>query len=282
MILLTALPCLGFMAIRPGNVFRRAVGVLGAVPVLYALTKTGSRAGLIGAAVMFVIIFFQAGMAQKAQLVVVGVMTVILASAVLPGGLTSRFTTIFGDGSEASDNEAIGSAYSRKMLLMDSLTLTITHPLFGVGPGMFPVAQDRLARDRGEPMGNWHLTHNTYTQVSSEAGFPGLVLFMAAIIHSYLILRRILRMQVQIPDWQEIRLIASTLRVSLLAFLSVAFFGSMAYLPLFTLLCGLVVAVEYAAEVLLASARKAPETAQPALSGRVTATWLPQQSPSRA
>ncbi|MCX6633204.1 MAG: hypothetical protein NTW28_36880, partial [Candidatus Solibacter sp.] len=63
-----------------------------------------------------------------------------------------------------------------------SLIFTIRHPLFGVGPGMFAVADDAYMKASGFPKGTWLGTHNSYTQVSSELGIPAFLFFVAAIV----------------------------------------------------------------------------------------------------
>jgi len=284
MILLTAIPCLGMMAVRKGNGIRRIIAVLGAVPVLLAIAKTGSRAALVGMAVMLIVVFFQASMGQKVKLIaLMGICSVLLVF-IVPQSLRSRFKTIFGSGAQSAEeeSEATASAASRKMLLMDSLTLTARHPVFGVGPGLFPVAQDKLARERGEEIGNWHVTHNTYTQVSSESGIPGLVLFLTIIVYALRTLQRVIKTQTRIPGWNDIHLMARTLRLSLISFLTVACFASMAYLPFLAVLCGLTVAIEYSAQSLLAAVPKAPAAVPRPVVARAAASIGARPSPSRA
>ena len=54
------------------------------------------------------------------------------------------------------------------------------HPIFGVGPGIFTVGEADLAKSEGQAA-QWHVSHNSYTQVSSEMGIPGLLLYLAAL-----------------------------------------------------------------------------------------------------
>jgi O-antigen ligase len=77
---------------------------------------------------------------------------------------------------------AASSTASRKQLLRHSLIFTIRHPLFGVGPGMFVVADDAYSKTIGLRKGTWLGTHNSYTQVSSELGIPALLFFVAALV----------------------------------------------------------------------------------------------------
>jgi O-antigen ligase len=195
------------------------------------------------------------------------VLIFVVILAALPSHLMRRFTTIFGDETDITQLAGAGridertlstieSSQNRRMLLMDSITITFQHPIFGVGPGDFPEAQNDLAKARGEVMGNWHVTHNTYTQVSSESGLPGLALFLLAIIFCLRSISRTLRIPVPPGSvaWQDIHMMAATLRVSLVAFLSCALFASLAYLPVITILSGLAISLEFCVKKMLASA----------------------------
>ena len=69
-------------------------------------------------------------------------------------------------------------------LLRRSLIMTAKHPLFGVGPDQFQVAEAADA-SASKVRGAWNGTHNVYTQMSSELGIPGMVLYMGALFGSY-------------------------------------------------------------------------------------------------
>ena len=90
--------------------------------------------------------------------------------------------TIFGDaaGDDGVATSAEYSSIARRQLLEQSLKLTIEHPVFGVGPGTFAIGEAKLAEAEAQKA-MWHVSHNAYTQVSSEMGFPGFFLYMAAL-----------------------------------------------------------------------------------------------------
>ena len=134
-------------------------------------------------------------------------------------------------------DEAAGSAESRWALLKDSVWLTVTNPIFGVGPGMFPVAQNTLDVDRGRPKGQWHQTHNSYTQISSEMGIPGLLLFMAAIVLSFKSLRSISNIQQTGPEVDDLKTMAACCRLSFITFCTMVFFAPVAYEVTFPIFC---------------------------------------------
>lgn len=294
-ILLVALPFLCIMALRKGNGLRRPLALCGAIPVLLAIARTGSRSAFIGVCVAVAALFFQVSLSGKLKLAVTGVVVLGVLFAALPGQLVERFTTIFDTSDVVYDQQggsmlmsAIESSYSRRMLLMDSLTLTYQHPVFGVGLGNFPVAQNDLARSRGERMGQWHVTHNSYTQVSSESGIPGLVLFLLAIFFSFRSISRALSVGRALDSsvGQDICLLAISLRITLLAFLTCGFFASMAYLPILTVLCGLAVALELCVRNISASSIAIPYAPQPMhvfqAIKRPPLRPLPQRLPNRA
>jgi len=294
-ILLTAVPFLAFMALRSGNGIRRPLALCGAVPILVVVARTGSRGALIGAAVAVGVLFLQVSVAQKLKLLLGGVVTIGVLLTAMPSQLTERFLTIFGGSDTVYDiqkdkdsvlQSAIESSYSRRMLLMDSLTLTYQHPIFGVGLGNFPVAQDNLARARGEMIGNWHVTHNTYTQVSSESGLPGLVLFLFAIFFSFRAISHTIRLgrAANSPEGNEVQMLAVCLRIAVLAFMVCAFFASMAYLPILTVLCGLTIALELCARGLAPATIPPPFVVRPMPSFQAIKRPLrpiPQQLPRR-
>ena len=89
---------------------------------------------------------------------------------------------------EANDDiaeSAQESSFLRQHLLQQSLKLTIEHPIFGLGPGIFAVGEADLAKSEGEAA-LWHVSHNSYTQVSSEMGIPGLLLYLAGLGATFL------------------------------------------------------------------------------------------------
>jgi hypothetical protein len=259
MILLTAVPFLVYMVLRAESNIQKITAGVGLLPVLLAIAKTGSRAALIGAGVMAVMVFFESTFGNKIKLLIVTALVMMISAVMLPKDLQERFFTIFGDEESISDAATTGSAYSRKMLLLDSITLTFRNPVFGVGPGVFPVAQDALARERGEPIGNWHVTHNTYTQLSSECGIPGAIFFMGVIVFAFRSLRRVERIRHPGRDWENLRMMAYSVRISLSSFCAIGLFASVAYLAFFPILCGLAITIEYLASQMVAfPARPAP------------------------
>jgi O-antigen ligase len=92
-------------------------------------------------------------------------------------------------------------------------------------------AASKLAKD-ADVRGAWHDTHNTFTQVSSEAGIPAFLLYLAALISTYRLLSRVYRRSRNQPSSPESRKAAVAyfcVLLSFVAFSAASFFLSLAY-----------------------------------------------------
>ena len=109
--------------------------------------------------------------------------------------------------------DTTGSAQERKELLTRSLELTYRHPIFGIGPAQFGNG------------GLWHQTHNSYTQLSSEAGLPALMIFLALMRRTFRNLRSIRT----VPRRSQVWYLGGALYCAMIGYLVGAFFLSTAY-----------------------------------------------------
>jgi len=137
------------------------------------------------------------------------------------------------------------------------------HPLLGVGPGNFPVAQSDLALARGQ-RAIWHVTHNTYLQLSTEMGIPGLVIYLVFLYQVFKMLNSIIRTRFSGPEWRDLRLLSISLRAALIVFLVFAFFDNLAFNADIPVLAGLATALWFMAQkqraIDTAASRQAVET----------------------
>jgi O-antigen ligase len=191
------------------------------------------------------------------------------------------------EASEAPDADAemLGSAVTsssnRMQMLLRSLELTAKHPLFGVGPGMFPVAENDMAVAEGK-RGAWLGTHNSFTEVSSECGIPAFLFYSAILLLSLKKSYSLYRRTKANPEWKEISTHALALNYSLIAFFVTGIFVHSAYTALLPVLAGLTVSLVRTAEPLLAAA-SAPAPAPPAFSqATVYRRSAPRFSPARS
>jgi O-antigen ligase len=186
--LLLGLPLWGAMMVMskslPGKAFAGGIMVL----MLFTTFRTGSRGAMIGFMAMLLVVFLRAQAVGKLKIIMACVVFLGIVITTMPGRLIARYKSVATE--EDMDNaemdpsmrdSAASSAVSRKQLLKHSLIFTIRHPLFGVGPGMFVVADDAYSKTIGLRKGTWLGTHNSYTQVSSELGIPAFLFFVSAV-----------------------------------------------------------------------------------------------------
>jgi O-antigen ligase len=218
--------------------------------MLLIMLRTGSRGAMIALLAVVVVVFLRAPARGKLILAGASALVVLCAALVLPPSVAKRYVTFFQRSQtsadlqeETEDENAVGSSEARRELLKASLELTLQHPLFGVGAGQFAVAQDEEAKAEGERRGRWQVTHNSYTELSSEIGIPGLVFYLGILASCFKALFACrFRRHPSFPEAADLARMASCLNVSLLAFAVCSFFASVAYQSFLPVLAGIAVA----------------------------------------
>ncbi|MGH9515750.1 MAG: O-antigen ligase family protein [Terriglobales bacterium] len=207
--------CLGFM-LATKNPFKKLLWGIGVIGMLWAVTLTYSRSGFMATMVAVVASLWQFGIKGKRKHVVIGaaVLALLLLPVLIPSGYGTRLEGIFHPSIDPLDK---GSAGTRRELLIMSLKETASHPIFGVGPGQFESVTQ-----------TWFLTHNTYTQLSSEVGIPGLLLFLLILRRVFRNLKDVLKTERFRSD-PQVEIFASALWASFAGYLVGAFFASYAY-----------------------------------------------------
>jgi len=209
--------CLAFLLGSKGA-WRKLFWTISLVFMIYAVIATYSRSGLIALLITGVICFREFVVKGKHTYLLVATLLVAVLAAGIVAATPSymiRVESIFLGNIQGSKDK--GSLEARKRLLIDSLKMTLRHPLFGVGPGSFQAVS-----------GTWQPTHNTYTSLSSETGLPGLILFTLVMALS---LRKTGKLQ-KLPGYKadkDIRLWTSALRAGMAAYMVGAFFATTEY-----------------------------------------------------
>lgn len=207
--------CLGFL-LATRNPIKKALWGLGLIAMLWAVTLTYSRSGLLATMVAVSVSFWEFGVRGKRKHIVVAatVLAVLLLPVLVPSHYGTRLAGIFDPRIDPMDK---GSAEVRRMILILSLKMTATHPIFGVGPGQF----ENITQ-------TWFVTHNTYTQLSSEVGIPGFILFILILRQVFRNLRDVHKTERFRSD-PQVHIYASALRASFAGYLVGAFFASYGY-----------------------------------------------------
>jgi O-antigen ligase len=155
----------------------------------------------------------------------------------------ARYTTMFGGSageSEEVEQSALESRNNRLALLKESIRFTILNPVFGVGPGVYEAYAADVAVSEGR-RGHWQVTHNTYSQISSEAGIPALIFWLGALLGCIKATRQIYKANGY--GNPEAGRLAYAMFLTLIAFAITAIFDSVVYQMYFPTLAGLTVAL---------------------------------------
>ena len=213
------------------------LGVLGYG--LYYCAATGSRGGLVAFVAVCAFILVRApGRVRIGALAAAAAMFLLLL-AVLPQSLLQRYATLFSN--DTDDQEAVQSTAARTNLLRSSIQFTMQHPIFGVGPGEFSDYEASAAKSAGKK-GAWQVTHNAYTEVSSEVGIPALLFYLAAIVMSFRTFGRVYRASRSRPHLRSMSMACFCCQLSLVGFCTATIFLSLAYTMYLPAMSGLAMA----------------------------------------
>ena len=219
--------------------FRKIMGLALCAMALIVVIKSASRGSLVALIAVLLVLFWTRPFIGKVKLGVLTVAMLFVFFAVTPREILSRYVTIFADASSSDGIAASAqeSTMARRQLLQQSLKLTMEHPLFGVGPGIFAVGEAQLAEAEGQ-RAMWHVSHNSYTQVSSEMGIPGLFLYLFGLWATF---QNVLwfRAHSRIDPTGGVSAMGLALLLSLVGLCVNLTFASMAYLAYLPILTGL-------------------------------------------
>jgi O-antigen ligase len=217
---------------------------------LVMIMKTVSREGMLLAGAIGLLTLFRVSMGNKMKIVIISATLVLVAAVTLPREAIGRYMTLFSSNvnTEAAQSAAL-SAKTRTQKLQESVELTLKNPIFGVGMGVFMPASVELTKAKGGTV-DWQVSHNSYTQVSSELGFPGFFLLVALYLSAF---RQLIKAgkRAKAAAREDVRQIAFALQLSLVVLAIHFCFDSMAYMFYLPLLLGLITAftVTHAPEI---------------------------------
>ena len=180
------------------------------VMLVYVLSITGSRAGVLG---------FLGGLAclwwmspRRVATGLVGVIVLVVAFTFLPNQYKQRYSTITSSTLDAS---SLGRIETWK----DGMHMVADRPLLGVGINAFQTAH--YVRD------GWGLdAHSMYIQVLAEVGLIGAVPFFCFLVQMLILNRRTARILESEPDWTFERVVLHGVFAGLVALLIGATFGT--------------------------------------------------------
>jgi O-antigen ligase len=200
---------------------RKLIWAVGLGFLCLGVVLTQSRSGLLALITSIVVSVWEYGIRGKRRhLVVITIVVFVLSfgAAVTNARYRARVESIVNGSVEGQGSGGAGSIKARKELLKLSAMTALTHPLFGVGPGCFPLMADA----------GWKVAHNAYTELAAEAGIPALVLFLAALAAAFKNIVEIRKSPHYLND-PEFKLFTQALWAGLAAYLIGSFFASTEY-----------------------------------------------------
>jgi len=211
---------------------------------LWMLMLTASRSGMLAVGVSIVLTcIFVLRNSSRGRIIGVGISLALLVTLCLaPAVFWERMETILASDSSSSSGaeeaSAVMSEDSRWSVLVRSLNYSLENPVFGLGLGNLMAAN---GNDLQRPDA-WIGSHNTFAEISSEAGFPALLLFLWLLGTACRSMMRVGRAPRAGSHGQELALLA---RASLASLLSAAFGCCFAHLgyEYFLYTCPLAIAV---------------------------------------
>jgi O-antigen ligase len=228
------IPIAGALLFTSRGVLARTVAITSLTLSIPAVIVTFSRAGFLticAIAVASLMCFVRRrapGPAAAVLVVSIGVLPF------LPAGYLERLSTITD-----IDADRTGSAVGRWSDYQLSLRLVAQNPIVGVGLG-----QDILALDQIRLRPTWRNVHNAYLEYAVDLGVPGFLMFLALLIASIRSARRVEARAARDPALHDLGIMASGVRIALVAFVVAAFFHPIAYQFYFFCVAGLAVALK--------------------------------------
>ena len=221
-----SIPYIAALFVSQRSIWSTGLLAAASLSMLWMLVLTASRGGLLNvllSAGLTVLLVLRGK--SRGRLVGIWIIAALfLAVSMAPQVFWQRLGTVWdnsGSSMNAVQESAEESTQDRMAVLDRSIQYTLEHPGFGLGLGNFQVAS---GLQLGQPSA-WMGTHNTFTQISSEAGVPALLLFLALLFTAVCNMWRVSRAAVD----AEANLMARATLASLLSFVFGAVFAHLAY-----------------------------------------------------
>jgi O-antigen ligase len=182
--------------------------------MIYAVFLTGSRGGFLALIATAAVFLWEFGMrGRRLHFLVLAVLAGVVFLQFSGGMVVARLKGTLDSRGDVS--AAYASGQERQQLFWRSIEVTEEHLLFGVGPGNFASIS-----------GSWHVTHNSFTQMSSEGGVPAFVLYVLILWCGFKNLKAAKRLA---RGKKESVLLARALLASLVGYVVGSTFLSLAY-----------------------------------------------------
>ena len=211
--LVTMIPLAAGLLFVSRALSKKAVYAAAALLMTAAVVVTYSRGGFLALACASFVMAWKLKRRNRAAVLAGFLAAGVLFMALAPSDYGARLKTAFGGAGDG------GSAESRQALLIRSVVVSLHNPLFGVGMNNFPLLS---IHDK--------VSHNAYTQVSSEMGMPALAAYVLFILAAFRRMRGVERETAGDKKRARVHYLAVGLQASLAGYMVASFFASVAYL----------------------------------------------------
>lgn len=195
------------------NPVRKVLYAACAALMTVGMVVTYSRGAFLGFVVSFLVLMWKLGRRQRFSVMAVAVLVLLLFLIFAPGNYGLRLLSIFIPGLDP-----VGSATTRKEVFWRSVFVALRNPIFGVGMDNFHIVSIREL-----------VSHNAYTQVAAELGFPALFFYVGLIVSPLKRLWQIERATFEDRRTSRFYYLSVALQASIVAYMVSSFFGSVAY-----------------------------------------------------
>lgn len=211
--LVTMLPVAAALAVGSRGFLKKTLYGAAAAVMVAGTVVTYSRGGFLAMAAGFMVLAWTLGRKNRFAVLTIALGLTILLLIVAPGGYGARILSIYD-----RRLDAFGSADARQQLLISSIIVALRNPLFGIGMGNFVFVSARSLE-----------AHNAYTQVASEMGMGGFVVYALYVLTPLRRMFAVARESFEARRTSRHYYLAVGLAASLVGYMVASFFGSFAY-----------------------------------------------------
>ena len=205
--LVTMIPISLTLALGVRGVLKKFSYAATSMLLMAGLVATFSRGGFLGFVCVMAFLVWKLARRNRVLLGAVALTIILATIALAPSAYRSRITTTSDD-----------SAVARTDDLKRSILVAANHPIFGVGMDNY-IIYSNLNK----------ATHNAYTQVAAEMGLVAFLIYLGFLITPFKRLREIERAGLAVKRKPRSYYLAVGLQGSLVGYMVVSFFASVAY-----------------------------------------------------
>lgn len=224
------IPYIAALYIAQPSFIKTSLLAASVLSVMWMLVLTASRSGTMSVlfSIALTFLFVLRGNRRGKVIGLATVLILVVAISAAPAVFWQRMGTVWGDANDPPGQIAASARLSeedRAGALGRAIGYTMQNPVFGLGLGNLMVASGtELARPEA-----WLGAHNTFAEISSEAGIPALGLFVALLWVTVRSMKRLSRTLNGSAENLELKLMARATFVSLLSSVFGAFFAHIGY-----------------------------------------------------